>query len=88
MFAKEKPPVHTPFIEVLGITQMSMTKSVTKVVEYYGRGINNDTGTTVEGEPYTIVLYTSDGELQTKRFPGIWALKDVQKWNPKQWLTS
>lgn len=85
MFTKEKPPVHNPNIEVLNITQMPNTKGVLRVVEHFGRHTPT-TEDTVSGEPYTIVLYTSDGHLKTKRFPGLWSLKDTQKWSPKQWL--
>ena len=84
MFSKSKIAERVPLIEVINVTQIKGDK-VSLVVTY---NHFQPSEKEVKGEPYTIVLYTSDGDLKTKKFPGTWTLQDCKKWNPSSWLAS
>lgn len=71
---RESIPTPEPELKVIGVSELKKGEVAIHINHDWGRGV--DTIST----PHTVVLYTEDGVLKTKRFEGKWTLAQVKNW--------
>ena len=74
LFKGSEEPVLRRYIEVIGVTQVKAGRDLKTADGYIRMEVLVDT------PPETVVLYTVDDVLATKRFDGTWTLAQVKSW--------